>query len=176
MLNALSGDATAYEAFLTQAAQELKSFLGRSGKLRGLLADRADDLVQDVLLSIHRKRDLYRPDMPILPWIHAIAKYRWIDSLRSERRRPEMTEWTEETEAEYSLGAELPPSSQIEIDSDLLNALTQRQREILMLAKVEEVPLASIAKTYGISLSAVKVTVHRAIRAVRARRGKAGRS
>ena len=40
---------------------------------QGVPGDRVDDVVQDVLLTIHRARATYDPSRPFLPWLRAIA-------------------------------------------------------------------------------------------------------
>jgi RNA polymerase sigma-70 factor (ECF subfamily) len=159
---ALAGDALAYRTFLEEVAKSLRSFLARVA--RTTQAEKIEDLVQEVLLAIHRKRDLYRPGMPVMPWVRAIAKHRMIDSIRSEKRRPELVELSEEIESAFSV--EQPIESFYDIDA-LLECLDERQRQILKLAKVEEVPLEEIARRLGISHSLVKVTVHRSLKKVR---------
>jgi RNA polymerase sigma-70 factor (ECF subfamily) len=169
MLLALQGDQTAYHSFLERTAVELRSFVARTGKLRFASPDKADDLIQEVLLSIHRKRDLYSPRMPILPWIYAIAKYRWIDGLRSEGRVPKTVDWDEEIEASLWNPVEEEPLAAASLAAALLEPLSDRQKQILVMAKSEEVPLAEVARRFGMSLSAVKLTIHRAIRSIRAK-------
>jgi RNA polymerase sigma-70 factor (ECF subfamily) len=164
MLLALEGNSSAYEEFLGKTAAFVRSFLTLSSGSRFSTSERIDDVVQEVLVSIHRKRDLYKADMPILPWIRAIAKYRFIDQLRSEKRCPNQVEWDEAVENEVSVPA---PSHGVDSGDELLEGLTDRQKEILRLAKVEDMPLAEIAKRQGMSLSAVKVTIHRSVQAIR---------
>jgi RNA polymerase sigma-70 factor (ECF subfamily) len=164
MLAAVTGDTHSYESFLQKVAQLLKPRFIRMSRS----VEKADDLIQDVLISIHRKRDLYKVEMPILPWVNAIAKHRFIDSIRSESRRPSTVVWEEDFE---NLAAEEVEVSQ-ESGEALLEGLSDRQKEILTLAKVEEVPLAEIAQKFDMSLSAVKVSVHRSIKSIREGRHK----
>jgi RNA polymerase sigma-70 factor (ECF subfamily) len=176
MILALEGNSVAYEEFLLRVSRMLKKFMGSFSGIGGVgisSLDRAngrvDDMVQEVLLTIHRKRDLYRKDMPILPWIRTIARHRMIDMIRADARRPQTTEWSD---LEESFGLMAPVSSSSgEESAQELEALTlglsEKQKEILFLAKIEEVPLARIAEQRGMSLSAVKVTVHRALQAIR---------
>lgn len=150
---ALGGDATAYRRFLEQVTVRLRREL------------KDEDLVQDVLMAIHRKRDLYRPEFPVWPWIRAIAKHRLIDSQRARARRPELvasSQWLDDVE---------DPRGTLDRDtSDLTAALEQldeRQREILRLAKLEGLAYAEIGRRFGLSVAAVKVSVHRSLKAIR---------
>jgi RNA polymerase sigma-70 factor (ECF subfamily) len=174
MILALEGNAAAYEEFLLRVSRMLKSFMSSSsgiGGIRMYSTERLEDMVQEVLLTIHRKRDLYLKDMPILPWIRTIARHRMIDLLRADARRPQTTEWTQ---LEESFDLMTPAEPLAEESAQALESLTaclsEKQREILFLAKVEELPLAKIAEQRGMSLSAVKVTVHRALQAIRSRK------
>lgn len=144
---ALSGDQEAYRCFLEHVASYLRRVL------------RNEDVVQDVLLLIHRKRDLYRPGMPVLPWVRVIAKHRAIDLARAEERRPELIPLDREPAA--AAREHLP-----EIE-DLLAPLPHKQRDILRMAKVDELSYAEIAARTGMSIAAIKVAVHRSLAALR---------
>ena len=159
---ALAGDEKAYRTFLEQVAKSMRLFLARVA--RTTVPEKIEDLVQEVLLAVHKKRDLYRQGMPVMPWIRAIAKHRMIDSIRAEKRRPELVELSEEIERAFA--SDEPIETSYDIDA-LLECLDERQKQILKLAKVEELPLQEIAERLGISHSLVKVTIHRSIKKIR---------
>jgi RNA polymerase sigma-70 factor (ECF subfamily) len=164
MLAALNGDQIAYKKFLEQTCQVLRGFLSNIFSSNQRSKEKVDDLVQETLIAIHRKRDLYSKDMAILPWIHAIARYRMIDQMRADARRPKGVEWDYKVEA--LTATELQDHSSDQGDA-LLEGLTEKQKLIVRLAKVDEVPLAEIALSQKMSLSAVKVCIHRAIHVMR---------
>jgi RNA polymerase sigma-70 factor (ECF subfamily) len=169
LLAALEGDREAYRSFLKRVASIVTAYLMKSMNPSQRTVEKVEELTQDILMSIDRKRATYRPEMPILPWIYAIARYRLIDSIRAEARRPKTVVWMEEHE-------QIAESSEPENDADveaMLADLNDRQREILTLAKLDEMPLAEVARKMGMSLSAVKVTVHRAILAIRKKQERA---
>ena len=174
MVSALQGDTAAYELFLKKVSESLRSLLTHLMRPRGLSPDRVEDLLQDSLFAIHRKRDLYRADQPILPWIRAIARHRFIDQWRSEARRPSFVEWDEAFER-FAVTEPLPLESEQRDHAQsadyLLAGLTDRQRQIVTLAKVDEIPLATIASKFGMTLSAVKVSVHRSLKKMRDQSG-----
>jgi len=154
---ALQGDEVAYRAFLEQIAHLLRKFFSRSNQ--------AEDLVQEVLISIHRKRDLYQPGMPVMPWVRAIAKHRLIDSVRADNRRPKLVELTEDIEF-GAVAEEIKSMDGAEVEK-VLACLDDKQREILKLAKLDEMPYAEIAERLNMSLSAVKVSVFRSLNTLR---------
>src|ERR1700712_2976032 len=83
-LRGLAGDAAAYHAFLSKLGAHLRAFLGR--RLFGW-PDEVEDLVQECLLAMHNQRHTYQRDQPLTAWVHAIARYKMIDLLRSKSIR-----------------------------------------------------------------------------------------
>lgn len=164
-LQGIKGDEASYRSFLEGVSTLLKSYLLKTMNPRFRSIEQVEDLVQEVLISIHRKRDLYSNDLPILPWVYAIARYRLIDSLRMESRRPQCTQWIEKFEAQAFL--EMPKFLEEEDGHEFLVGLSDQQQEILKLAKVDELSLNEIANIKGMSVSAIKVSIHRSLKTVR---------
>lgn len=166
---AQDGDARAYEAFLQEAARLVR------GIVRSRLSRAADaeDVVQDVLLAIHRHRHTYDPARPVAPWLYAIARHRVFDALKSSQRRArnELLEGAHGT----GFGAldELPAaapavSGGVGSVAPALAVLSAAQRQIIELLKVEGYSVVEIAQITGRSPSAVKVAAHRAYKLLRA--------
>jgi RNA polymerase sigma-70 factor (ECF subfamily) len=82
MRAAQAGDALAYRQLLGMAAPLLMRWFRRKVAPADL-----DDLVQDTLLAVHQRRASWDPARPFLPWLAAIARYRWVDRLRRARVR-----------------------------------------------------------------------------------------
>jgi RNA polymerase sigma-70 factor, ECF subfamily len=162
----LEGDREAYEKFLLKVASIVRGYLFNNLSKANRTDERVEDLVQDVLLSIHRKKHLYRLDLPVIPWLFTIARYRLIDHWRAEMKRPPSVEWAEDFDPPAPADGSLSDSQLFELE-ELLEGLSSKQKQILILAKAEKIPLADIARQFDMSLSAVKVTVHRALRKVR---------
>lgn len=150
----------------------LKSYLLHTMNPRLRSQEQVEDLVQEVLISIHRKKDLFSAELAFLPWVYAIARYRLIDSLRMEKRRPECVEWVEKFDRVAS--SDMPKLTEEEDGESLMSGLSKAQQEILKLAKVDEMPLSEIAAKKGMSLSAVKVSVHRSLKLLRKKLEKGG--
>lgn len=170
MLQALQGDSNAYEQFLEQVAGMMRAYLTRS--MRKSSPDQIEDLVQDVLLSIHRKKHTFQTEMPIRPWVYAIARYRMIDYFRSEKTKPAFISFEEDFEAaSMSMVEKESPTTDMDLET-LLAELTEKQRELILLAKVDGVPLAELAQRFNMSLSSVKVTLHRSLKTLRKKSAK----
>ena len=119
---------------------------------------RAEDLLQDFWLRIHSARRTYRPGEPVLPWIYAIARRVRIDEYRRNRSRhyEVQSEKLPETAADKSTADE-----SLEL-GDLLAALPEAQREVVLLLKVSGLSLEEAARATGTSVGAVKQKAHRA--------------
>src|SRR5262245_36482979 len=83
MVAAQSGDGVAYERLLLDLPPEIRTQVARR---IGDPAER-EDVVQTVLLSLHRARHTYRSERAFLPWLHAIARNAATDWLRARGRR-----------------------------------------------------------------------------------------
>ena len=84
MAMAQRGDKQAYGVLLTECQRWLRSYLGRR-----IAPNHLDDLVQDTLMALHQKLATYDPARAFLPWLAAIARYRWVDHLRRVYRADE---------------------------------------------------------------------------------------
>ncbi|AOL22947.1 RNA polymerase sigma-70 factor, ECF subfamily [Erythrobacter litoralis] len=154
MSKAQAGDREAYRAVLEHSRDWLVRFY------RGRIDPAgADDLVQETLMSIHAKRATYDPSRPFLPWLAAIARYRWVDRLRRTYRRSE-TE-LDETLAEGDHEADVV--ARISIDR-MLARLSEGQGEAIRLVKIEGLSIAEASRRTGQSVSLVKVNIHRGLR------------
>ena len=71
---AQDGDRAAYAALLHALLPLLDRVVQR--RLRFLQAADRDDLVQDILLSVHASRATYEPRRPFMPWLMSIAHRR----------------------------------------------------------------------------------------------------
>ena len=168
MAAAQDGDRKAYEALLRQAVPYICAVV------RGLHAapDRVEEVVQEVLLTVHRVRHTYDPARPFRPWLAAIARRRAIDALR-RRRRMETHEVfdaiTYETFADPAANKHQERPATTEHLSMAVANLPARQREAVRLLKLRGLSLAEASAESGTSVAALKVNAHRAIKALRKR-------
>ncbi len=155
------GDAAAYTQFLTELAASLRGFLRRR---MARLPDEIEDVVQEVLLAIHTKRHTYKPDQPLTAWVYGIARYKMVDLLR--RRRLDVKLDSIDDIDEFLLAAEqVPPGTRRDLDK-LLNQLPDKQRLPIVHMKLDGLSVVETAKATGLSESAVKVGVHRGLKAL----------
>lgn len=159
------GDARAYDRLLRDCLPLLRAIARRR------IADHAEaeDAVQDTLLTVHRMLATYDPSRPARPWIAAIAERRCIDRLRrrgrSAGRENPIDDHAETLAAPAGVtGEDRVANRQLR---DAVAELPESQRTALRLAKLEDLPLADAAQRSGMSVGALKVATHRALKTLR---------
>ena len=139
-------DAIAYERMLKEVATALRRTLAVRLVRVGLDAHEADDLVQEILMGLHRKRHTWDPARPFLPWLHTIARYKLIDFMRHRRRETRqrvdlpLEDWLEIVEAP----ADDASRSTVEVDRHLA-VLPVSQRKIVRAIAVEGASVRDVA-------------------------------
>lgn len=167
LVRAIAGDAAAYHVFLRDLGAHLRAFLR---KRLARLPDEVEDLVQETLLAVHNQRHTYDESQPLTAWLHAIARYKLVDLLRRRARRDLLNDPIDD-------GNELLVASDTEAAdarrdvAKLLDTLPDRQRRPIVHVKLEGLSVAETAKLTGMSESAVKVGIHRGLKALAARIG-----
>jgi RNA polymerase sigma-70 factor (ECF subfamily) len=164
MLAALDGDAGAYRALLKALTPHLRAYFARR-----VGATDAEDLVQETLIAIHTRRATYDRRLPFTAWLHAIARYKLIDHFRRAKLRRTLPIES----AESVLAAEETESAGARRDVErLLGRLPQKRSDLVRQVKLEGLSTAEAAARSGLSESAVKVGVHRAMKALSAMIGR----
>lgn len=164
LVRGLRGDEPAYHAFLQELSAHLRAFLR---KRLARLPDEVEDLVQESLLAIHNQRHTYDAGQPLTAWIHAIAKYKLIDLLRRRARRDLLNDPLDD-ELGLASAADTEAADARRDLGELLQQLPERQRLPIVHMKLEGLSVAETARLTGMSESAVKVGVHRGLKALAA--------
>ena len=170
MAAAQTGDGTAYQALLRDCIPVIKSVARR----RGVAADHIDDVVQDVLLTIHRARQTYDPSRSFTAWLSVIADRRAIDLLRRIRRQ-DVREVHAPLAFENHVDEVADPArglAQAEATGAFAHALASlppRQREAVQRLVLDEHSLADAATLTRRTKGSLKVNLHRGLKALRSR-------
>jgi len=85
MTASLNGDARAYRTLLQRVTGHLRGYLRSRFAAAGHGSTEAEDLLREVLIAIHSRRHTYDALQPFTPWLHAIARYKFLDYLRRGR-------------------------------------------------------------------------------------------
>lgn len=155
MAAAQKGDRRAYATLLDESMHWLNRYFARR-----VAPAQLDDLVQEVLLSLHHKLASYDPARPFLPWLAAIARYRWVDHLRRVYRSEEVTienyEFSVDPEQEVV-------AAKISLER-LFEYLPEGQARAIELVKIEGQSISDAARLCNQSESLVKVNIHRGLK------------
>jgi len=166
MAAAQDGDGAAYGRLLS----EITPVLRRVFRRRWGDAD-CEDIVQEVLISLHRVRHTYDPGRPFMPWLMAIAQYRAADAARKVARRSvhERPEWSFEFGLpDVAAEEQQDPPGDPQLLRRAIANLPDGQRHAVELLKLKEHSLKEAAAETGMTVGALKVAVHRGLKALRA--------
>jgi len=162
---AIAGDERAYADFLHRVAALVRGFARRKIVQGGV---DPEDVVQETLLAIHVKRHTWREDLAVLPWVFAIARFKLIDAFRRRGRRIEVEiDDLAETLAE--------PETETVSERDInraLDGLPPAQRQVVSSVSVEGRSIGETAAKFGITETAVRVSLHRGLAAIAKRFGR----
>lgn len=160
----LAGDAPAYHAFLRELSAHVRAFL--RGRLTRL-PDEVEDLVQETMLGIHNQRHTYDAGQPLTAWVHAIARYKLIDLLRRRSAREALNDPLDDDTAIFARADTEADDARRDLVG-LLERLPGHHRLPIICMKLEGLSVAETAARTGMSESAVKVGVHRGLKALAA--------
>ncbi len=162
MTAGLAGDAAAYRNMLSEAARLLRGYYAR--RLGAGAAD-VEDLVQETLIAMHTRRATYDTSQPLTPWLHAIARYKLIDHLRRTKRRPAVP--LDEAADLFDPSDHESATAKRDVEK-LVSGLPERAQGLVRDVKIEGKSIEQVGAERGMSDSAVKVAVHRAMRSLSA--------
>jgi len=170
-----AGDARAYQQLL----RAILPIAAISIRRQGVPPDRVDDVVQEVLLTIHRARATYDPSRPFLPWLRAIAHRRAIDALRTHLRTAAREIFDEDAYLNHPGATQDADDALARADAahrlrQAVTTLPPGQRQAVELLGLNEHSLEEAAGTTGRTKGALKVNLHRALAALRNRLGEGG--
>lgn len=165
LVRGLGGDSVAYHAFLRDLSAHLRAFLRRR---LAHLPDDIEDLVQESLLAVHNQRHTYDVEQPLTAWVHAIAKYKMVDLVRRRASRDLLTEPLNDENEVFSSADADAAEARGDV-AKLLEELPDRQRLPIVYMKLQGLSVAETARITGMSASAVKVGVHRGLKALAAK-------
>ncbi len=165
MRAAQQGDRHAYHLLLQEVAQRMRRLIAARAPWLGQ-AD-IEDIVQDVLLSLHMARATWDPARPFMPWIAAIARNRLTDHARRYKRRQAFDQAASDLAEVFST---TPGQSHAEGVVNLMSVrsamadLSPGERRAFELVRLRELSLAEAAQQSETTAGAIKVAVHRASR------------
>lgn len=163
MEKSIGGDSESYHQLLQKVKELMIPFVSNSLTKFGLGSNGGqEDVLQEILMGIHLKRATFDPGQFFLPWMYAIARYKTIDYLRRNKASFRSVS-IEESYEEFELSQSTDVDVAFDVES-MCDKLPAKQRELLLMVKVEGLSINEAAIKTGFSVSDIKVTIHRAIK------------
>lgn len=165
LLGGMAGDNALYQVFLKELSAHLRAFLR---KRLARLPDEVEDLVQEALIAVHNQRHTYDPAQPLSAWVQAIARYKLVDLLRRRAAYDLLTDPLDDEIDIFSAADSDAAEARRDLNV-LLDGLPDHQRLPILHTKLEGLSVKECAQLTGFSESAIKVGVHRGLKALAAR-------
>lgn len=160
-----AGDDAAFALVYDALAPRLYGYLLRQTRENA----RAEDILQQTLLQIHRARASFIPGAEVMPWAFAIARRLLVDSVRRGRRELLAPDGEPDAGPSRDVAADdLVQAQQLarRLERELAK-LPAAQRVAFELVKHEGLSMAEAAQVLGTTVAAVKLRAHRAYEALR---------
>tara|TARA_Y100001960_G_scaffold288606_1_gene327825 strand:+ start:2744 stop:3298 length:555 start_codon:yes stop_codon:yes gene_type:complete len=163
-VQAQAGDESSYRELLLGLAEKMRPFLYN----HIFNKDMVEDVLQDTLVAVHQALHTYNPKYSFLSWSFAICRYKLIDYIRKYQKISE----NEINNDEY-IATFVDESTNIEdegLDEKLqsaIDSLPERQRQVVIMLKVNDYSIKEVANELSLSVANVKTIAHRAYKALR---------
>jgi RNA polymerase sigma-70 factor (ECF subfamily) len=168
MKAAQAGDAVSYARLLEDITPRLRRIVRSQRSF--LQVEDVEDLVQEVLLSVHAVRATYDPQRPFIPWLLAITRNRLVDAARRYARSTAHEIQVENlavTFADDSTNTNMDSYGDVEELKKAIEALPPMQRDAIQMLKLGEMSLKEAADVGHTTVGALKIATHRAMTTLR---------
>jgi RNA polymerase sigma-70 factor (ECF subfamily) len=168
MARAQRGDSHAYVTLLRAITPRIRRLV--RSRRRFLNEADVEDVVQEVLLSVHAVRATYDPARPLMPWLSAIVLHRLADTARRHVRQVSREIGVDDLDVTFQIPAANSREGTFgdpEALTQAIHALPPGQRQAVELLKLRELSLKEASAVTGMSIGALKVATHRALASLR---------
>jgi RNA polymerase sigma-70 factor (ECF subfamily) len=168
MRSAQAGDAQAYIQLLEEITPRVRRFV--RGQRGFLSPDDIEDLVQEILLSIHAVRATYDPERSFMPWLFAIARNRLADGARRYARvgaHEIPVENLSVTFEDERTNTTIKALSEVRALEHAIGSLPAIQRDAIKMLKLKEMSLKEASVALNTTVGALKIATHRAMASLR---------
>lgn len=163
MLSVRDGDVRKLGLLFDRHHQRLFSFFCRLTGNRSV----AEDLVQDVFFRILKYRKSFREDSRFNTWMFQIARNARADFFRKHSSEPSLQIDFDVADASPFPNEKLEREQESKRLNQALLELPSDKRELLVLARYQELRYDEIAELLNVDVGTIKVRVHRAIKQLR---------
>ncbi len=168
MARAQKGDSDAYVTLLRAITPRIRQIVRTRRRFIG--DSDVEDIVQEVLLSVHAVRATYDPARPLMPWLSAIVRYRLADAGRRHVRQGAHEIGVDNLDVTFEAPVANTREETFgdpEVLAQAIQALPPGQRQAVELLKLRELSLKEASALTGTSIGALKIATHRAMASLR---------
>jgi RNA polymerase sigma-70 factor (ECF subfamily) len=141
--------------------QEHFDFVFRTARRLGVLEASIDDVVQEVFLVLYRRRDAYDSRRPMRSWLYGILSNIVREHRRTRRRKElrlrsldaEPTSFAAPASEEAGPVEHLERVEAAQLLFRMMEALDHDQREVLVLAELEQMSVAEISELVEVNVN-----------------------
>ena len=160
---ALAGNQRAYAELLRTLAPLIKQYASKKSSGHS----DCEDIAQEILISVHKALHTYDPARPCMPWLAAIMHYRMSDWLRSRYSAAEAKKVPLADVEDFLMADVTKDPREHEYVSEAVRRLPEKQQAVINAMYHEELSVRETSNKLQMGESAVKVTAHRAYKALR---------
>jgi RNA polymerase sigma-70 factor (ECF subfamily) len=160
----LDGDGEAHRELLNRLSGRLRAYFKTRLMRIGHGVVEAEDLVQEVLIAVHTRRHTYDRTQPFTPWLYAIAKYKFLDYLRRAKTSMQ-DDPVEHAQALMARDDHAEVESTLDVER-LMERLPAKVRQAMRDVTLDGMSVAEAAARSRMTPSALKVSVHRGVKAL----------
>ena len=161
MRQSLVGDEKSYQQLLMMVAEIVRIVV-----VKKIPQAEVEDVIQEILISVHKARHTYDCERPMIPWLMSIASFRINDYLRKHYNQ--MRHKTSDIEELVDILSDVTEEqNNNELLDSIFAELDQKQKQILTMMHVEGYTAKEVGKSIGMSESAIKVAAHRTIKKIK---------
>lgn len=162
-----NGEDSAFRVLYDRHSSKVYGFLNK--RIRD--KEKVAEIYQEVFIKLHRSKDLYKSDLPLLPWIFTVTRSVMLDELRKNKN----IEVVNIDDVENKLAAEIPKDSTSDV-LDLLQNLPEPQRQALEMRYVKDKTFEEIAESLNIKPINARQVISRGLKKLRELIGEGGKS
>jgi RNA polymerase sigma-70 factor (ECF subfamily) len=159
LARANAGDGAAFARFLRAVTPTLRAVIRARGA--ALPPDQHEDILQEVLLAIHLKRQTWRQGTPVRPWLYAVARYKVVDAFRRRGSAIHVPI----ADLEELLHADPAPAPLSARDAEtMLGQIDARSAALVRAVSLDGQSAEDAGQNLGLSPGATRVALHRAMK------------
>lgn len=155
------GEQQPYARLLVEITPVVRGIVRARGGALG--PEGCEDVVQEVLLTIHMKRQTWREDAPLRPWLYAVTRHKVVDAFRARGKRIDLP--VEDFIDVLPAPADPDPFEAQDMDR-VIDRLEPRAAQIVRAIGIDGESAADTGARLGMTEGAVRVALHRALKSL----------